>query len=654
MKEQFQNTIDINPENRKALEDAKMESVKTDLVNQLNTDNGAALIPEKLATKEFPAWAMYLTPPHGRMIWDLKKDMLIKTDKFKKHINENLLLCSGNLIYAIIRLSEGREIDLEQFKKLEPRHRLSEADRKKWWPKRDKLNAYDVTIVHKFKKPVKYVKIKGFQNFVQITKIKLVKEFSISDWAINYKSLTPEIQNSKLTDIHPVSLKGLKNQELIFVRLRLKQISQTVNDDILLKAHAYIMREMRKRKIEISIKDDFDKLTLAFEKKNMPESNNDFRECVKKLFISMEGMTLIPNNENKTLNIKLQESGIAGDIIEYSFGEINVTNVDGKISMIWENPKLKEITQKSFTPEVNENSAEEKVVSKMEGLEESSYGKEEIKEFNIAKHVVMDPWVSVQDSDYEESLDVCDTVDFEANTLEEHLASVKVIEPSIDEIKKITGQEGGAFKGKYNPYLVTRLKKEKNIIQEHWRGLTEEEAKTGKAAGPPWHSSHTDIRWVNTKDYALGITLNTPGSTNPKERNKLIDHQGNERIMCELKNLIPLGWVNPKNFPHVAEPGGVGATSNAWARIFVVDSGSVEYYPYKEHFLEFIISDKKVKGRWILTYVPVPKEMQKEGEPKRVWLLSKPQDQRPYYEKHPEALEIIKERQKKFKEKGVI
>lgn len=109
---------------------------------------------------------LYLTAPHGRLIWEGKKTAIIKSIKLKSHLEKPLYLLSGDLCFGIIKLSQPKEISLEQFASLYPKHMVSEEERKKWWPQAKILYLYTVSFIRRWDSPRRWKRQQGAQLFV--------------------------------------------------------------------------------------------------------------------------------------------------------------------------------------------------------------------------------------------------------------------------------------------------------------------------------------------------------------------------------------------------------------------------------------------------------------------------------------------------------
>ncbi|MEM2174144.1 MAG: hypothetical protein QXI58_00765 [Candidatus Micrarchaeia archaeon] len=111
--------------------------------------------------------AIYLTPPHGELIYLGLKKIIVKKKQFKGLINQPLLLVSGNKAYGIIKLESPIKINKTLFDKLYPIHLITEEERKKWgfnFP----LYLYPIEILELFEKPKKIKVPKGTQTFFNL------------------------------------------------------------------------------------------------------------------------------------------------------------------------------------------------------------------------------------------------------------------------------------------------------------------------------------------------------------------------------------------------------------------------------------------------------------------------------------------------------
>lgn len=140
-------------------------------------------------------------------------------------------------------------------------------------------------------------------------------------------------------------------------------------------------------------------------------------------------------------------------------------------------------------------------------------------------------------------------------------------------------------------------------------------------------SIHCDLRLHVVKpekfDHLVGITVDTPG--NKEKRNELLKPKDDEKILCQIKPSHPMSWLTVgEDGPVEVDPGEAGAGENISGEFVKIDGGSWKAGTQDEHYKEFWFIGEKIKGRWILTYAPVSGD---EDEEKRVWLLSRPENQ---------------------------
>jgi len=134
----------------------------------LKPEDIKAIIPEKIAEIKT---AMYLVPRHAKLIYEGKKNLIVKSKKFTAHVKEEMLLIDKRFAYGYIYLKEPRKISRSEFKKLRPRHQITDQEVRDWKWDLDNLYAYEFTF-DKFSIP-RPIKIpKGVQTFVSIDKVK--------------------------------------------------------------------------------------------------------------------------------------------------------------------------------------------------------------------------------------------------------------------------------------------------------------------------------------------------------------------------------------------------------------------------------------------------------------------------------------------------
>jgi hypothetical protein len=115
---------------------------------------------------------LVLVAPHGSYIADGSKTIVVKSRPFKTILDKRLLLIERKWALGIIKLVNFREGDLVDFKRFSKKHRITDDERKRWWPDKRTLYFYDVEIVRIFRKPLKIEYGTGPQVFVRPERIR--------------------------------------------------------------------------------------------------------------------------------------------------------------------------------------------------------------------------------------------------------------------------------------------------------------------------------------------------------------------------------------------------------------------------------------------------------------------------------------------------
>ena len=111
--------------------------------------------------------AIYLQPPHGELFWRGEKNLIIKSKRFEKYLGVPIFVASGDKIYGIIRITKIGRIDLNDFKRLADRHKITEEERKQWWPGKRWLYEYEFERIKVFNSPKRYHYKRGYQTFIR-------------------------------------------------------------------------------------------------------------------------------------------------------------------------------------------------------------------------------------------------------------------------------------------------------------------------------------------------------------------------------------------------------------------------------------------------------------------------------------------------------
>lgn len=204
--------------------------------------------------------------------------------------------------------------------------------------------------------------------------------------------------------------------------------------------------------------------------------------------------------------------------------------------------------------------------------------------------------------------------------------SVKSIEPREDE----TRADIAASFWKNNWYqMYPKSGKGEFVLHYHFRGLSQEEtAMSLEELLETDNSLHADLRFCyGPALFGFTVFTGTTGDVRKAGGNRIANLPEDDALQGTWKLQQPLGWLTvARKKPYISVPGGVGSTSRAYAKFFEVDHGTYEIGVWREHFFEFFLHGRDLKGRYIIAYAPM------DGH--RVWLISKPASQEPYAKTH--------------------
>lgn len=108
-----------------------------------------------------------VTEPHGELIWKKEKKMIIRAKYYQSEIGKILYLIAGKKAYGLIKLKNPDKIDMKEFKDLQNLHKITDEEKKKWWPNKQVLYAYKFDIIKLYDNPKKIEYKPGPQTFVK-------------------------------------------------------------------------------------------------------------------------------------------------------------------------------------------------------------------------------------------------------------------------------------------------------------------------------------------------------------------------------------------------------------------------------------------------------------------------------------------------------
>jgi len=123
---------------------------------------------------------LYLVVPHGQMIADGDKTVIIKKRPIPKgYLARDLFLVEDKHVLGTLKLQEPKLITQKQFTALAPKHKISDTEAENWgFDKAKVLYAYDVQGLNVFKKPIGYDPPPGIQTVIrEVDVVKARQEF---------------------------------------------------------------------------------------------------------------------------------------------------------------------------------------------------------------------------------------------------------------------------------------------------------------------------------------------------------------------------------------------------------------------------------------------------------------------------------------------
>jgi len=191
---------------------------------------------------------LYLVPPHAEMIHRGKKAAIVKSRKFA--VEGFVYLCSGDLCYGIIRLWKPQRLSLTQFANKKDEHRVSEEERRTWWPGKGWLYLYQIREYAPFEKPKKFRLPKGVQTFISDVEFLKREKVHARRLRFSYEETNPTaLSNADLIRAHA------------WVHARWESGER---GEPAINFHVLVVKEMRRRGLEHRPWTDLDEKTLPF------------------------------------------------------------------------------------------------------------------------------------------------------------------------------------------------------------------------------------------------------------------------------------------------------------------------------------------------------------------------------------------------------
>ncbi len=201
--------------------------VSSDIPSSLQPGN-IIMIPGKI-----------LPEPYGKMVWEGEKKALVSSQEWKKYIERPVYLVEKDLVLGIISISKPQKIGLEDFKRFEKEHGISEEKRKEWWGDKKEFYYYNIELISKFEPPKQIRRNEKAKNWISSVAFKNSK----------FKWGDPKLMSDKeLLEQHD-TLHGY-----------FKSIPKDYTKNDIANFHYLVVSEMKKRNIEHMFNDELDKI----------------------------------------------------------------------------------------------------------------------------------------------------------------------------------------------------------------------------------------------------------------------------------------------------------------------------------------------------------------------------------------------------------
>lgn len=114
--------------------------------------------------EEFPVRdGKYLVPEHAEMLARGEKKAIITSRDYMRP-GEVYYLITEDRVLGELTVKPARKINLEEFEELRPKHKVTEEERKVWWPEAKELFFYEVETFKRFTPPLAYNNKPGVQT----------------------------------------------------------------------------------------------------------------------------------------------------------------------------------------------------------------------------------------------------------------------------------------------------------------------------------------------------------------------------------------------------------------------------------------------------------------------------------------------------------
>lgn len=96
---------------------------------------------------------LVLANPHGDLLIEGAKTLIVKDGPLAKDLGREVVLIQGDIALGILKLKTREPINREEFDARKSDHRVSENERRRWWPTASRLYAFGFSVEERFQPP---------------------------------------------------------------------------------------------------------------------------------------------------------------------------------------------------------------------------------------------------------------------------------------------------------------------------------------------------------------------------------------------------------------------------------------------------------------------------------------------------------------------
>lgn len=96
---------------------------------------------------------LVLANPHGDLLIEGTKTLIVKDGPLAKDLGQEVVLIQGDAALGILKLKTRETINRDEFDTRKTDHRVSENERRRWWPTASRLYAFGFSVKERFQPP---------------------------------------------------------------------------------------------------------------------------------------------------------------------------------------------------------------------------------------------------------------------------------------------------------------------------------------------------------------------------------------------------------------------------------------------------------------------------------------------------------------------